>query len=58
MFLYEVSIVVLIDFISILLAPGIFLIIIMIYQDFLPTPRRGGHVKSDKTHTQSSRYTT
>ena len=22
--------------------------------DFLPTPRRGSHVKSDKTHTQSS----
>ena len=32
-------------------------VIIMIYRDFLPTPRRGIHVKSDKTHTQSSRYT-
>ena len=30
--------------------------IIIIYHDFLPTPRRGSHVKSDKTHTQSSRY--
>ena len=28
--------------------------IIIIYHDFLPTPRRGSHVKSDKTHTQSS----
>ena len=27
-------------------------IIIIIYHDFLPTPRRGSHVKSDKnTHT-------
>ena len=33
------------------------MIIIIIYHDFLPTPRRGNHVKSDKTHTQSSRYT-
>ena len=32
-------------------------IIIIIYHDFLPTPRRGIHVKSGKTHTQSSRYT-
>ena len=32
-------------------------IIIIIYNDFLPTPRRGSHVKSGKTHTQSSRYT-
>ena len=24
---------------------------IVIYHDFLPTPRRGSHVKSDKTHT-------
>ena len=31
--------------------------VIIIYHDFLPTPRRGSHVKSDKTHTQSSRYT-
>ena len=33
--------------------------IIIIYHDFLPRPRRGSHVKSDKTHTdtQSSRYT-
>ena len=30
-------------------------IIIIIYHDFLPTPRR--HVKSGKTHIQSSRYT-
>ena len=30
---------------------------IIIYHDFLPTPRRGSHVKSGKTHTQSSRYT-
>ena len=35
----------------------IIIIIIIIYHDFLPTPRRGSHVKSDKTHTQSSRYT-
>ena len=36
-----------------------FLIIIIkiIYHDFLPTPRRDSHVKSDKTHTQSLRYT-
>ena len=32
-------------------------IIIIIYHDFLPTPRSGSHVKSHKTHTQSSRYT-
>ena len=25
--------------------------IIIIYHDYLPTPRRGSHVKSDKTHT-------
>ena len=24
---------------------------VIIYHDFLPTPRRGSHVKSDKTHT-------
>ena len=35
----------------------IIIIIIIIYHDFLPTPRRGSHVKSSKTHTQSSRYT-
>ena len=35
----------------------IIIIIIIIYHDILPTPRRGSHVKSDKTHTQSSRYT-
>ena len=29
----------------------------IIYYDFLSTPRRGSHVKSGKTHTQSSRYT-
>ena len=33
------------------------IIIIIIYHDFIPTPRRGSDVKSDKTHTQSSRYT-
>ena len=33
------------------------IIIIIIYNDFLPPPRRGSQVKSDKTHTQSSRYT-
>ena len=33
------------------------IIIIVIYHDFLPTARRDSHVKSDKTHTQSSRYT-
>ena len=33
--------------------PNLFLI----YHDFLPTQRRGSHVKSDKTHTQSPRYT-
>ena len=32
-------------------------VIIIIYHDFLPTPRRGSHVKSGKTHPQSSRYT-
>ena len=31
--------------------------IIIIYHDFLPTPTRGSHVKSDTTHTQSSKYT-
>ena len=30
---------------------------LIIYHDFLPAPRRGSHVKSGKTHTQSSRYT-
>ena len=35
----------------------ILIIIIIIYHDFLPTPRRGSHVKSGKTYTQSSRYT-
>ena len=34
-----------------------FIKLMIIYHDFLPTPRRGSHVKSDKTHTQSSRYT-
>ena len=37
-----------------LVAKVLFLII---YHDFLPTPKRGSHVKSDKTHTQSSRHT-
>ena len=32
-------------------------LLVIIYHDFLPTPRRGSHVKSGKTHTQSSRYT-
>ena len=32
------------------------IIIIIIYHDFLSTPRRGSHAKSDKIHTQSSRY--
>ena len=32
-------------------------IIKIIYHDFLPTPRRGSHIKSIKTHKQSSRYT-
>ena len=32
-------------------------VIIIIYHDFPPTYRRGSHVKSGKTHTQSSRYT-
>ena len=31
----------------------IVIIIIITYHDFLHTPRRGSHVKSDKTHTQS-----
>ena len=30
---------------------NIIIIIIIIYHDFLPTPRRGSHVKSGKTHT-------
>ena len=25
--------------------------VIIIYHDFLPTPRRGSHVKAGKTHT-------
>ena len=29
----------------------IIIIIIIIYHDFLPTQRRGSHVKSGKTHT-------
>ena len=32
-------------------------LLIITYHDFLPTPRRGSHVKSGKTHTQSSIYT-
>ena len=27
---------------------------VIIYHDFLPTPRRGSRDKSDKTHTQTS----
>ena len=27
------------------------MVIIIIYHDFLPPPRRGSHVKSDNTHT-------
>ena len=42
---------------AIIIAPENMYIIIIIYHDFLPTPRRGSHVKSDKIHTQSSRYT-
>ena len=30
---------------------------VIIYHDFLPTPSRGSHVKSDKAHAQSSGYT-
>ena len=30
---------------------------VVIYPDFLPTPRRSSHIKSDNTHAQSSRYT-
>ena len=30
---------------------------IIIYHDFLPTPRRGSHVKSGKTHTHSHQDT-
>ena len=40
-----------------LIAYEIFIWIIIIYHDFLPTPRRGSHVKSDKTDIQTSRYT-
>ena len=40
-----------------LLARFIIIIIIKIYHDFLPPPRRGSHVKPDNIHTQSSRYT-
>ena len=29
------------------------IIIIIIYHDFLPPPRRGSHVKIDNTHKQS-----
>ena len=31
--------------------------IIIICHDFLPTPRRGSHVKSGKTHTDSNQDT-
>ena len=31
-------------------------VMVMIYYVFLPAPRRGSLVKSDNTHTQSSRY--
>ena len=27
--------------------------IIIIYHDFIPSPRRGSHVKSDNTHTHT-----
>ena len=33
--------------------PIIIIIIILIYHDFLTSPRRGSQVKSDKTHKQS-----
>ena len=36
---------------------SIIIIIIIIYHDFLPTPRRGSHVKSGKTHTHSHQDT-
>ena len=29
------------------------IVIIIIYHDFLHAPRRGSHVKSDKTHTHT-----
>ena len=32
-------------------------VIIIIYHDFLPPPRRGGHVKSANTHTHNHQYT-
>ena len=31
--------------------------LIIIYHDFVPTPRRGSHVKSGKTHTHSHQDT-
>ena len=34
--------------------PGTLTRYIIIYHAFLPTPRRGSHVKSDKTHTPRS----
>ena len=33
------------------------IIILIIYHDFLPTPRRGSHVKSDITHTHTHTHT-
>ena len=36
---------------------GNYFSVIIIYHDSLPTPMRGSHVKSHKTHTQSSTYT-
>ena len=33
------------------------IIIIIIYHDFLRTPRRGSHVKSDITHTHTHTHT-
>ena len=35
----------------------IFVINYIIFHDFLPTPRRGSHVKSGKTHTHSHQDT-
>ena len=43
--------------VSSLIALPRYKLLIIIYHDFLPTPRRGSHVKSGKTDTQSSRYT-
>ena len=41
-------------FVTMMMMIMIIVIIIVIYHDFLPPPRRGSHVKSVNTHTQSS----